>query len=121
MFISHGITNTKHAHSSNAYWWAQRGYIVVAVQHNEDGRIIGPVGKAGDEESWKRYFEFRNQSVKMRVKELKTVITSIISQEVLNGIFGEEIKIDSFQLVGHSLGCPTIVETAAELSKTGIY
>ena len=109
VFISHGISNTKHAHSSNAYWWVQRGYIVIAVQHSEEGRILGPKTKPGDQESWKRYYEFRNESVKLRVKELKTVITSVVSNKVLNGIFGEDIKIDSFQLVGHSLGCSTIL------------
>ena len=42
VFISHGLSNNKHSHTSNAYFWVSRGFIVVALQHNEKGRIVPP-------------------------------------------------------------------------------
>lgn len=34
VFISHGLAGTKHIHSALAQWWASRGYIALAIQHN---------------------------------------------------------------------------------------
>ena len=82
---------------------------MVAVQHDEFGRVKG-VERGEDEE---RYYEEswrqRNEALRERVRELRTVVEEITGTDVLSELLGYPIKINGFTLAGHSFGCATIL------------
>lgn len=64
----------------------------------------------------KIFYKSRNNDLKIRSKEMETILEGILEKDLLGGIFKEKkILIERVFLAGHSYGGGTALETMANL------
>jgi platelet-activating factor acetylhydrolase len=121
--FSHGLGSNLNNYSALCGWWATHGYIVVSIQHHHD-RVRLDYGKEllGHHDILeKMYYDSRNGDLRVRTAETQAVLLQLTAGNLLSRVFKEvkSLAVEEVYLAGHSFGGTTVLETLANLRRTG--
>ncbi|MBL7013140.1 MAG: dienelactone hydrolase family protein [Candidatus Marinimicrobia bacterium] len=120
IIVSHGITGSRHLHSSLNEHFASEGYIVFGVDHSFDANLtIFPDGRIADYRS-DLYgnpdsLQIRTQQMKTRTNDVIYILNQIdkMNSGEIKSKYLAKLDLDNIGIIGHSYGGATAINASA--------